>query len=308
MNKARAMKYAARVVLLLMVLSLAACSGPQPYQSPILLQAREHNQRGVDAESRGQHPRARAEFTAALRKSASVEDNEGTVTALVNLARLARRDGEAARGRELITQAASKVSSGTALAGEVAFELALQQLAADESGDAERSARQALAIAATPARHNLLARILWRQARANEAAAEARSALGSVDDDADPAEAANACRLLAEIAAAAGEGARAEDQYRRALELDRRAGLSGRIASDLRGLFALAVTAGRTQEASGLLYRAFEVSLNGGDLPAALTDLERLAALYRQGGDAERAAKIDAQRQELQRSAAAPPE
>lgn len=308
MNKARPLHSAAWVVVLASQLVLAACSGPKPYQAPALLQAREHNQRGIDAEARGQHPRARAEFAAALRTSASIEDNDGAVTALVNLARLARRDGDAALGRELITQAQNKVAPGTSLAGEVAFEQALQLLAADEPLAAEAAARQALAVAATPARHNLLARILWRQQRSGDAVTHARQALATVDADADPAEAANGYRLLAEIAAAGGAGRQAETDYRKALELDRRAGLSGRIASDLRGLAGLALTAGRAQEASGLLYRAFEVSLNGGDLPAALADLEQLATLYRQGGDAERAAKIDAQRESLQRAAAGQPE
>lgn len=285
------------VLILCGLVALHGCGGtPAPYLSPVQSTAQELNRKGVESVERGDGGRALEQFGEALRLSASIEYLDGSVASLINLARLHRRAGRLAEAAAHGERAALLAGNG-ARAGEAAFERALTALAQGALAPALEQARRAaaephLAAAERGARLNLQARI-ERALGASAAAATAGEALALNRAAEQLAEEANSERLLAELAFDAGRLAAAEAGFLRALALDKRCGLSTRIAADLRALARCAARRGAGDEERHYLQRAAAVSLNGRDHAAAKSDLARLAELYRAAGDAERAAALE---------------
>jgi len=96
--------------------------------------------------------------------------------------------------------------------------------------------------------------------RTGEASAAAKSALAASRAAGEPAEIANAQRLLGMAALAAGDGAAALDALREALGIDREIGIPRRIYLDLIGLGRASALRGEGEAARGYYARARAVS------------------------------------------------
>ncbi len=291
------------VAFLLLHVFLTGCSGTgKPYISAARLTALEHNNRGIEAEARGSRELAHSEFSTALQLSSSIDDTDGTIVALLNLSRLSRRLNTLPIAESYLRRAQSKTADAQGRIGDVAVEETLLLLAQGETVSAKNSALRAVEHSTAANRascYNLLARVDHLLGDAVGAEHNARRALGALTGEADRVEAANAYRLLGELAMAAGRNETAAQSFKEALTRDKEAGLSPRIASDLRFLARLAKASGNLPEAINYLHRAFEVSLNGGNNKAALEDLSSMIEICQLSGDTAQAVALESQRQKL---------
>lgn len=301
-GKHSATRAAALTILSLVALSWAGCAGSSGKgMAPARLQAIDHNQRGIEAEARGNGDAALAEFSQAFRLHGSIENRDGMVIALINIARTLRLRGDLASARQAIERASSLLQEHSALAPELSFERAKILLAAGELTAAHEWAVRAAAETGEGRgrRLNLVALTLFRQGLPAQAREQAESALGLNRASGLAGEEANSLRLLGEIELAQGRGDRATDFFNGALSLDKELGSGRKIAADLRGLGRAALTTGDLTGAIGFCRRALEVSLNNGDSASAADDMARLAELYQRQGEPELAEQIAAERQEL---------
>lgn len=282
-----------RTAVGLLLLSLTACSGPAPRLAPVLKEALAHNRQGIEAQNRGEVAVAVREFSEALRLHASVEDQPGMIVALINLARLNRRQGLLPQAAAEIDQALTQLSETDALFSEAAFEKALVLLAdgsleeagrwAQRVGEGERADQRGRRL-------NLLGRILLLQGDGGKGEGVVRQALALNESQDDPAETANSQRLLGQSALLGNRPEQAVDRFAQALTLDKAAGLSPKIALDLQGLASAAQLRGEVGETIDFLRRAYAVSLNGNDRAGASQSLQRLIELYRASGENQLAA------------------
>ena len=293
------------VILIAVVMGIAiltGCSGSGPFVSTTRLQALEHNNRGIEAESRGSRDLARSEFSMALQLSSSIDDADGTVVALLNLSRLSRRGNALAVAETYMQRALSRASAVPGRNVDVAFEMTLLLLAQGETESAKITAQRAVELSTEKNRaacYNLLARVEHQLGDDAGAETHARHALAAIAGEADLVEAANAYRLLGELAMTSGRHDESVQFFKEALTRDKVAGISPRIAGDLRFLARLANAAGNSPEAINYWHRAFEVSLSGGDRKAALEDLAAMAEICRKSGDKLQADALERQRLEL---------
>jgi tetratricopeptide (TPR) repeat protein len=291
------------VLILGSILLIAGCSHTPPRPLPAVIeQALTNNRDGIAFEQRGDSRRARKAFSESLRQSAAVEYTAGIVAAQVSLARLDRRAGDLASATRRIEQARAQVDSNDPLRFDVAFEAALIALANKDIPTARRAAEDAI-TAATAAQKGpalaLHARTLAADGEVNAARQQAELALNRNRTEHHLAEAANAARLLGDLALGRDDLAAAESYYQQALDFDHQAALSHRIADDLRRLSTLSQQRQDIANAIAYRQRASDVSLNNYELTDAAADLALLAELYRSQGDDERAATAEALRQRL---------
>jgi len=306
MTKAR--KAAARRCLTTMLLALFAlawqgCAGTAVRDVPqARLQAIKHNQRGVDAGSKGNQDAALAEFTEALRLHSSIENWDGMVVARINIARTHRLKGDPASARRALERALLVLPQSTDLASELFFENAKVYLAAGDLAAAQDWALQAAAAdkgSELGRRLNLVGAILFRAGSPEQAREKAEQALKLNRDRKVEAEEANSLRLLGEIHLAQGREGQAAESFEAALLLDKSLGLAKKIALDLRGLGAAALQKEDLPAATAYYGRALEVSRSIRDTASAAGDLAQLADLKRRSGDAPAAQKLDEERAKL---------
>ena len=287
--------------LALLALSGCAGTGTKPLSST-RLQAISLNQRGVEDSARGRRDDALVQFREALRLQSSIENTDGMIVALINIARTRRQQGEYPAALDSCERALALLVEPSGLAGELFFEKAKILQASGELASAGAWAERAVAAekgGALGARLNLLAAINLRRGLYDEARGEAETALKLSREAGFPVEEANSQRILGETHLLQGRGEAAMASFGAALLLDKEAGLAGKIALDLRGLGGAAQKSGELDRAAGFYRRALEVSLSAGDLPRAAEDLQRLAELSRQKGDTALAEKLEAERKRL---------
>jgi len=291
----------ALVLTLAAALFTAGCSNPPPKPLPAAIeQALIFNRDGIAFDQRGDSARARKAFTESLRQSAAVEYTPGVVAAQISLARLDRRSGDLAAATVRIEQARAKVSADDPLRFDVAFETALIALAKKDVTAARGAAEEAVATAPAAQRGSasaLLARVLAAGGELYAARQQAEAALARNRTEDRLAEAANAARLLGDLATTRNDLNTADAYYRQALDFDHQAGLSQRIADDLRRLSSLSQQRDDLASAIDYRQRASDVSRNNRDLRDAAADLALLAELYRSTGETGRADACELQRQ-----------
>lgn len=299
------------VVGLLLSLLPAGCASTRPQPSRVVQAAEEASRKGIAAEANGKPRAALAAFTVALNGYAAIEDQPGVALTLLNLARVERRLGEYGDATAHLARAQGLPLTEPTLVAEIAFEQALLLLARQEPDAAQPWAQRALAAAPKEQRgraHNLVGRILLLRGERGPAREEARRALAELGGG-ELAERANGQRLLGEIALAEGDVDTGAAAFTNALALDKEAGLSSRIAADLRGLARAATLRREPPAALDFLQRAFTVAGAAGDYPLAIELLTELADLYRSGGDTAAAQRLEEERQRLIRlgGSGAPP-
>lgn len=299
-GKRTVLRAVAALVLTLSALVWGGCSGTAVRNlSQARLKAINHNQRGVEEEVSGNADAALVQFSEALRLHSSIENVDGKVIALINIARTQRLKGDVPSARTAIERASSLLQEPSDLAPELFFERAKIHLAAGDLVAALDWAARAAVLEKggnLGRRVNLVGTILLRQGLPDRAREQAETALKLNRDRKLSAEEANSLRLLGEIHLAQGKHGEAATCFNGALSLDKELGLGRKIATDLRGLGCAALQKGDLPGAISYYRRALEVSLNGADLDSAAQAMARLADLYRQGGEPLLALKIDEER------------
>ena len=284
-------------------LCLAGCAGKNARPlAPARLQAIAHTERGIELEAGGQNEPALAEFGEALRLQSAIENDEGMVIALINIARTRRLKGDLAAARQAAERAALLLPQSSELESELYFERAKILLAAGDLASAQSWALRAESAekgGALGRRANLVAAIVFRRGLPEQAREQAERALTLSRADRLVGEEANALRLLGEIHLVQGTSARAIDCFSEALSLDKEQSLGRKIALDLRGLGRALRKKGDLPRAIGFYRRALEVSLNRGDAGSASGDLDVLTELYRLNGEPVLAEQLAAERKKL---------
>lgn len=280
------------------LLAMVGCSGSLPPPlPPARAEANRLNDRGIEAEQRGDGETALAAFDEAYQRYAAIEYFPGMVTALINSARVSSGRGDVSAAQRALTRAQELIRFTPRLATEVCFEQARLLVRQGNPREALAWGERALSGAdeTTEGRVlNLLADIRLRLGEREQAETLAERALTRALGHEDRREQANALRLRAECALRRGDAAAAESGFNEALAWDRELALGSRIAADLRGLAATAELAGERNRALELWARAANLSLAGSDRAAGIASLERLALLYERAGEAAAAARVRA--------------
>ncbi len=219
---------------------LAACSSPPPRPpSAAQASAQAHHLTGARALRRGDLNAALAAYGDALAASDSVEDFEGSATALLNLAlvhaRLGQLDAAHARVDRILT-APQRYSD--AQRGQAATRKAMLYLDTKSYGMALQWADQARGVCGdpcllAPTLANLRAFVALERGEFERAADQARRAAALAAALGQPTEHANALRLLGRANTRTGKTEDAAQALAQALQMDRELGLPERIALDL---------------------------------------------------------------------------
>lgn len=228
---------------------LASCSSPPPQpQSAAQTSAQAHHQNGARALRRGDLNAALAAYHEALAASDSVEDFEGSATALLNLAvvhaRLAQADPAQARAHlaaaharvDRILTAPQRYSETQR--SQAATRKAMLYLDAQAHGLALHWADQARAVCAdpcplAPTLANLRAFVAFERGEAARAADQASRAAELAVAMGQSAEHANALRQQGRANTRLGKHDEAARALAHALRIDRELGMPERIALDL---------------------------------------------------------------------------
>ena len=275
---------------------LAACAArapapPAPTQATAVqpTAAMEANRRAETSLRRGELDSAALHYREALRLSLAVEDAEGIAANAVNLSIVLQRQGRTEEARASLAPLLERATLDHAPAHRAQAALRRAVLDLDErrhAGAAEWAARAAewcgtpCALAA-PIR-NVQGQLALAAGRHAAAAAAAASALAAGRAADEPAEIANAQRLLGMTALAAGDGAAARAALAEALAIDREIGIPRRIFLDLVGLGGASKLLGDTPAARGYYARAHAVSEANRDAAGSAEARALLDALDKQ--------------------------
>ena len=269
-----------------LIVSLAGCgSAPAPRVNAAQHSAAALSQGAAKALARGDLALARAQYEGALAAAESVEDFDLAGAALLNLALVHQRSGELAAGHARVDRIlAAPQRYGSALHARAAARKALLLLDSAERDAALRWADAAQADCAAPCEldatlDNLRAHIALERGDAAAAATLASRAASIAGPAAQPAEQANALRLLGRAQTRQGDSAGAAAALAQALALDRQLGLPERLGLDL--LYAGDNELSRRQFAAAREYfeRAIDVFQAAGLTKSAELARARLAAV-----------------------------
>jgi tetratricopeptide (TPR) repeat protein len=275
-----------RGLLAILLAGLAACSSPPPKggdsapgAAPGGIAARQQaaldaNRRAENYVRHGELDNAARAYREALRLSQSLEDAEGIAANAISLSIVLQRQGRFADARASLAGISDpKMRFAPARQAEAALRHALIDLDERRFASAEQwlenAARHCAAgcpLAATV--HNVRAQLALQADQVEAAAISARSAL-QLSRPGNPAETANALRLLGFAALRAGDGAAARLHLEQALALDRELGAPRKIALDLLALGRAAELAGERDAARAFFARALAVSEADRDSPGA---------------------------------------
>jgi tetratricopeptide (TPR) repeat protein len=249
----------------------------------------------VIAEQKGDIKYAEKFFQESLRLSASIGDNKGKAIALINLARLYRlRFQDKTKTREAINSALELLTPESDLYPEAAQEKALSELDSSNIPSALQWGEKAAATekgALLGIRLNLLGRV--QMAGGDKSAAEITLQKALIENRRveHSEEEANSMRMLAIIARGGKRLQESDQMLSAALEIDKRLGASSKIAIDMEELAATSLASGATDKALTWLELAYEVNHNGGRQRKAVANLNALADVLENIGQAEEAGK-----------------
>lgn len=266
--------------------------------------------RAIRAEQKGEAREAERLLEESLRLSTSIEDNSATVRAQINLARLYRLRHDTARSRTAIDAALALLGTEADSHSEAAQEKALIELPSD-SALALTWAHKAVSAEKgdwAGRRLNLLGRIQLVRGDLAAAGVTLKKALDENRDSGHGEEEANSLRMLGLIARNHQRFADSEHMLTAALEIDKRIGVSVKIAMDLEELGLTARQAGNLERAAGYLERACNVHLNGGRMAQTVADLTTLAEIYDQWDNSNKAETTRKKARQLPHQPGTPPE
>lgn len=232
-------KFNGILLFIALAISISGCfGGSGTERSEMQRRIADLNEMGLVSQDKGDTRNAERLFSEALVISESVDETGGKVLSLLNVARLARKNGENQRAA-VFADRALKIAPEGALFSDVAHEKALQDLGAenlDKSAEWAAKALQAEQGGLEGRRLNLMARIAIRQGRYQDALGFAEKALSYTSGDEMAEERANSLRMNGLLHGKAGRFARSEEMLGEALSIDKRIGLPAKVAADLEAL------------------------------------------------------------------------
>lgn len=285
-------------------LLLTGCGAPlPPPDPPNLAEAKDSLSRGNYWYERGCYQEAERFYRGGLDAARRSDQVLLIVRAQNSLGSAALAQGDATQAANYLEQALDLVEAQPdkpeldkvlANLGSLAFKLGRTQ---DAEGFWQRAAEAAQAAGQSPAPYYCDLARLYLAAKRPEFAAMAAQALAAAGGP-DPVPApkniepktadlltrADALSLAGQAALAAGDPALAEQRFRDALELDRKAESTAGLAQDTEALGQLLITRNRHREAAGFFDRAFFLWLALGDDPAARRAFQSLEQLSRDKG------------------------
>jgi tetratricopeptide (TPR) repeat protein len=277
---------------------LSGCFGvtAHPVRPEVQVRAETQLMRGIRAEQKGNALEAERLLSESLQLSASIEDNPAKARARINLARLYRLQPDMARARASIDAALGELETESDDYAEAAQEKALIELPADSAAALVWAEKGVATEKGTllGRRLNLLGRIQMARGDATTATLTLKQALDRNRDGGLAEEEANSLRMLGILARGQQRFGDAERLLTEALEIDKRIGVSTKVAIDLEELSATALASGATDKAIACLRRASEVNLGSGRSRQAAANLTTLAEICRSAGrmqEAEEALK-----------------
>jgi tetratricopeptide (TPR) repeat protein len=251
--------------------------------------------RAVRAEHKGDVKEAENLLRESLVVSTSIEDNSAKAMALINLARLQRLGHDPASATVDIDSALDLLRTAEAgIYAEAAQEKALIVLSTNNADAALSWAEKSVAAEKgnlLGRRLNLLGRIQLVRGDTANSTATLNKALSENHGSGNAEEEANTLRMLGIIARSGNNITEAERLLNEALEIDKRIGVSGKIAIDLEDLAATARLAGNHENEVKYLERAYEVHLNSGRTRQAIATQTTLVEVFNLLGDFDKADK-----------------
>jgi tetratricopeptide (TPR) repeat protein len=262
---------------------LAACGSARPPQNPAQHNATTLSQAAARAWARHDAAQARTLYENALAAAESVEDFDLAGAMLLNLALVQGASGDLAGAHARVDRIVNAPQRyGASWVARASARKALLYLDAPDDTAALTWAERAQAACATPCEldatlSNLRAHVAL-QRRDSDAAAQwaARAATQAAEET---AERANALRQLGRARKQLGQADAAAAALAQALAIDRKLGLSERVALDLVEAADNEAVRGQTAAAREFYERAIDVYQAAGQSKAADAARQRLAAL-----------------------------
>jgi tetratricopeptide (TPR) repeat protein len=262
---------------------LAGCGSPRLPQNPAQHSAGTLAQAGARAWARGDAVQARAAYERALAAAESVEDFDLAGAMLLNLALVQGASGDLAGAQARVDRIlAAPQRYGTTLVARASARKALLYLDVPDIDAAWASLERAQTACGTPCPldatlSNLRARVTLLRGDASGALQWAARAAAQSDEES--AERANALRLTGRAQGQLGQRDAAATALAGALAIDRKLGLSDRVALDLVAAAENETARSNTAAAREFYERALDVYRAAGNAPAADGVRQRLAAL-----------------------------
>lgn len=292
-------------VIALSALLMSAClGGKQPVRPEAQTRAENLLNRGIKSGMNNDMVEADRLFTESLALSASIEDKPAMAMALINKARICRLNQELEKADKAVDSALSLIEADDGIFAEAAHEKALIELGLERLDSAEKWALKSVQAEKgdeTGRRLNLLARVKLGTANRSGVEELLKKALAS-NSGRDNEEAANSLRMLGILARDENNYAASSKHLSEALELDKTAGLSSKIALDLEEMALTSMKAGNWALAAGYLQRACNVNLGAGRTDRAADNQRQLASVFESNGDRKNADAALKAAQELEQA------
>lgn len=283
-------------ILLTLTILLNGCfgGGASVPRSETQMKADSALLRGVRAEQKGNYADAVAYFSESLTVSTSIEDMEVRTTALLNLARLYRLQRDLPHSEPYLEQALALTETYPALRSEIYQEKALLELSKGQLANAQTWSEMSIAAESgnqRGSRLNLAARIHLELGNPEKTLIMSRQALHENRSAKLLEEEANSLRIMGISARLLGSPAESENYLQEALAIDKRIGISSKIAADLEELGSTSLSAGNLKQAASALERASEIHTASGRRKSAALNQTTLANIYSRLGDLIKAEK-----------------
>ena len=272
-----------RLVAAALALVLAGCGSARPPQNPSQQGANTAAQAAARAWSRGDAVQARAFYERALAAAESVEDFDLAGAMLLNLALVQSSAGDLAGAHARVDRIlAAPQRYGATQASRAAARKALLYLDAPDLDAALSWADRAQAACGSPCAldatlGNVRAHVALQRGDAPGAVQSATRAAAQATPES--AEQANALRLLGRAQVQQSQHEAAAAALAQALAIDRKLGLSDRVALDLTAAADNEAARGQSAAAREYYERAIDVHRAAGRKDAADDVRKRLAAL-----------------------------
>lgn len=282
----------------LSLLFCVSCASKKVAEPPMIYkEALYRNERGMELFAEGRNQEATNEFQRSLKINRSTDNRKGMAINLLNLGRVYLDEQSLGEARAALDEATTISESlmDHRLISEAYASMAKYFFAAGDNRQSMTSLKKAMDIdqkeglAGIGGRLNLAGLLYLHEGELTKAEASFKEALSKNLASEDTIETANSYMGIAELLENKGMLKEAGENLEKALDNDKKSGVSRRIALDLRIFGRLLLKENDLNKALGYYLRAFDVDLYSGDRASAAADLEIIAGIYKKSGDSEKA-------------------
>lgn len=275
----------------------ASCASKRGAELPFIYkEALYRNERGMQLFEEGDNIGAAQEFQRSLKINRSTDNRKGIAINLLNLGRIYLDEQSLDEARLALEEATviSEFLDDQRLISE-AYATTAEYLFA--AGDYQKSKAILIKVIGIDqkegfkgigGRLNLAGFIYLREGELARAESSFKNALSKNIRAEDIIETASSYRGMAELLEKKGMLKEAKEYLEKALDNDKKSGVSHRIALDLNRLGELTLEMNDLNTALGYYLRSYDVNLNSGDKASAAVDLEIIAGIYKKIGNNEK--------------------